>query len=116
VGRAVDFRIIGVPNEALRDYLRTFPNVGVGYYPNSTFVHFDARDAPAYWVDYSRPGQPPQYRRSRARRAVARRGKRRTRRVSADDGDSATTTAPTRSESEPVESASPTEEAETLTE
>lgn len=62
LGRAVDFSIPGVPNEVLRDYLlHTFENVGVGYYPNSTHVHLDIREKPAYWVDYSRPGQPPRY-------------------------------------------------------
>jgi uncharacterized protein YcbK (DUF882 family) len=60
-GRAIDFRVEGVPNEALRDYCRTLRNVGVGYYPNSTFVHLDVRDAPAFWIDYSRPGEPPRY-------------------------------------------------------
>lgn len=58
-GRAVDFLIPGVPNEALRDYLRTFDDVGVGYYPNSTFVHFDVREHSAYWVDYAGPGEAP---------------------------------------------------------
>jgi LysM repeat protein len=58
-GHAVDFSIPGVPNEALRDFLRTFTNVGVGYYPNSTFVHFDVREEPAYWVDYAGPGEAP---------------------------------------------------------
>jgi LysM repeat protein len=58
-GRALDFSIPGVPNEALRDYLRTFDNVGVGYYPNSTFIHLDVREADTYWIDYSGPGEPP---------------------------------------------------------
>lgn len=58
-GRALDFSIPGVPNEALRDYLRTLPNVGVGYYPNSSFVHLDVREGSTYWVDYSGPGEPP---------------------------------------------------------
>ncbi len=57
--RAVDFSIPGVPNEVLRDYLRRLRNVGVGYYPNSTFVHLDVRGRSAYWVDYARPGEPP---------------------------------------------------------
>jgi len=35
--------------------------VGVGYYPNSTFVHLDVRSLPTYWVDYSKPGEPPRY-------------------------------------------------------
>lgn len=60
-GRALDFSIPGVPNDVLRDYLRTLPEVGVGYYPNSTHVHLDVRDKNGYWVDYSRPGQRPDY-------------------------------------------------------
>jgi uncharacterized protein YcbK (DUF882 family) len=60
-GRALDFKVQGVPNEALRDYCKTFKNVGVGYYPNSTFVHLDVRDNSAFWTDYSRPGEAPDY-------------------------------------------------------
>jgi hypothetical protein len=60
-GRALDFRVQGVPNAVLRDFCHTLHNVGVGYYPNSTFVHLDVRDAPATWTDYSRPGEPPRY-------------------------------------------------------
>ncbi|HEX3596721.1 MAG TPA: DUF882 domain-containing protein, partial [Polyangiaceae bacterium] len=59
VGRAFDFSIPGVPNPLLRDYLRTLPNVGVGFYPNSTHVHLDVREASAYWVDEAGPGEPP---------------------------------------------------------
>jgi LysM repeat protein len=58
-GHAIDFSIPGVPNSAVRDYLRKFKNVGVGYYPNSSFVHFDVRGHNSYWVDYAGPGQPP---------------------------------------------------------
>lgn len=61
LGRAVDFSIPGVPNKALSDFLKTLPGVGVGYYPNSTFVHVDVRKKKTYWVDLSRPGQPPIY-------------------------------------------------------
>ncbi len=61
VGKAIDFRVAGVPNEVLRDYCRTLKNVGVGYYPNSTFVHLDTRTTPAFWIDYSKPGEPPRY-------------------------------------------------------
>jgi len=61
IGRALDFRVVGVPNEVLRDYCKTLRNVGVGYYPNSTFVHLDVRDTPATWIDYSKPGEPPRY-------------------------------------------------------
>ena len=60
-GRAVDFRVEGVPNAAVRDYCLGFANVGVGYYPRSVFVHLDVRDKPAAWVDVSRPGRRPRY-------------------------------------------------------
>jgi uncharacterized protein YcbK (DUF882 family) len=61
-GQAVDFRIAGVPNEAVRDYLLTLNRrIGVGYYPNSTHVHMDVRDQKTYWIDVSRPGQRPRY-------------------------------------------------------
>ena len=56
---AVDFSIPGVDNVTLRDYLRTLSDVGVGYYPNSSFVHLDVRDANTYWVDYAGPGEAP---------------------------------------------------------
>lgn len=56
---AVDFSIPGVPNTVVRDYVRRFRNCGVGYYPNSSFVHLDVRDSAAYWVDYAGPGEPP---------------------------------------------------------
>ncbi|HQY60491.1 MAG: DUF882 domain-containing protein [Myxococcales bacterium] len=60
-GKAMDFRVQGVPNTAVRDFCRTLHNVGVGYYPNSVFVHLDVRAAPAFWIDYSRPGEAPRY-------------------------------------------------------
>ena len=67
-GRAMDIRIRGVPNRALRDYARTLNRVGVGYYPNSTFVHVDVRERSAYWVDRSGRGEAPDYVRDRAER------------------------------------------------
>jgi LysM repeat protein len=57
--QAVDFSIPGVPNTVVRDYVRRFRNCGVGYYPNSSFVHLDVRDTAAYWVDYAGPGEAP---------------------------------------------------------
>lgn len=60
-GHAVDFSIPGVSNTQLRDYCRTLANVGCGFYPNSSFVHMDVREASAYWVDFSGPGQAPRY-------------------------------------------------------
>jgi LysM repeat protein len=62
-GHAIDIHVDGVPNTELRDYLRTFDRVGVGFYPRSSFVHFDVRTRSAYWVDWSRPGEAPQYQR-----------------------------------------------------
>jgi uncharacterized protein YcbK (DUF882 family) len=61
LGRALDFRVQGIRNEELRDFCRTLPDTGCGYYPNSTFVHLDVRDAKAYWVDLSHPGEAPRY-------------------------------------------------------
>jgi uncharacterized protein YcbK (DUF882 family) len=60
-GKAIDFRVIGVPNEVVRDFCRTLRNVGCGYYPNSTFVHMDVRESSAFWIDFSKPGEPPRY-------------------------------------------------------
>ena len=65
-GRACDFSIEGVPNEALRDYLLTLPSVGVGYYPNSSFVHLDIRRGKTEWIDLSRPGKAPIYTHTRS--------------------------------------------------
>ena len=65
LSRAVDFSIPGVDNVTLRDYLRTLTSVGVGYYPNSSFVHLDVRDANTYWVDYAGPGEAPRKTNSR---------------------------------------------------
>lgn len=61
IGNAVDFRVVGVPNEAVRDFCRTLHNTGCGYYPNSVFVHMDTRASSAYWVDLSKPGERPRY-------------------------------------------------------
>lgn len=62
-GLACDFRVDGVKTSDLRDYLRkNFQKVGVGYYPNSTFVHLDVRkDRSAFWIDYSGPGERAVY-------------------------------------------------------
>ena len=62
-GLACDFRVDGVKATELRDYLRQkFDKVGVGYYPNSTFVHVDVRkERSAFWIDYSGPGERAVY-------------------------------------------------------
>jgi len=60
-GHAMDFTVEGVSNADLRTFCRTLPDAGVGYYPNSRFVHMDSRDERAYWVDWSGPGEVPRY-------------------------------------------------------
>ena len=62
-GLACDFRVVGIANTQLRDYLRrTYQKVGIGYYPNSSFVHLDVRkDRSAFWIDYSGPGERALY-------------------------------------------------------
>src|SRR5262249_51489289 len=57
--QAVDFGVVGVPNSVVRDYLLTLEDVGVGYYPNSTFLHLDVRPHAPYWVDSAGPGEAP---------------------------------------------------------
>ncbi|MEI8255748.1 MAG: DUF882 domain-containing protein, partial [Deltaproteobacteria bacterium] len=61
IGAAMDFRVEGVSNRALREYCRTLPQTGCGFYPRSVFVHMDVRSESATWVDWSRPGQRPMY-------------------------------------------------------
>jgi len=60
-GAAMDIRVEGVDNRKLCDYLRHFRNVGVGFYPHSSFVHFDVREKNAYWIDLSGAGRKPSY-------------------------------------------------------
>ncbi|RMG99660.1 MAG: DUF882 domain-containing protein [Deltaproteobacteria bacterium] len=61
-GRAADVRIPGVPNRVVVEWLRrNLRGIGVGYYPNSSFVHVDVRRHDALWVDYAGPGEPPCY-------------------------------------------------------
>lgn len=62
-GVACDFQLPGVENQEIGDYLRgTFGKIGVGYYPNSGFVHLDVgRKKEASWVDYSHPGERASY-------------------------------------------------------
>jgi LysM repeat protein len=70
---AVDFSIPGVPNAVLRQYLLLLDDVGVGYYPNSSFLHLDVRACPMQWTDYAGPGEPPRRSPRRAPRRAERR-------------------------------------------
>jgi hypothetical protein len=63
-GRALDFHIDGVEDEAVAAFCRTMTDTGCGLYPNAGFVHMDARDSGAghvSWIDISRPGETPKY-------------------------------------------------------
>jgi|GEM_PF-5585856 len=61
LGRAIDFRVKGIPNREVYLFCTQLPNSGCGYYPNSVFVHMDARDRSVTWTDYSAPGEAAQY-------------------------------------------------------
>jgi uncharacterized protein YcbK (DUF882 family) len=41
LGNAIDFRLVGVPTEKLRAFVRGRHDGGVGYYPFSAFIHID---------------------------------------------------------------------------
>lgn len=60
-GQAFDFSVEGVPNKTLHSFCRTLPSTGCGFYPHSPFVHLDVRDESATWIDYSGPGEEPDY-------------------------------------------------------
>lgn len=57
LGRAIDFKLLGVPAATLASYLRHQPRVGVGVYthPRTQFVHLDVRDRSFHWLDASPP-------------------------------------------------------------
>ena len=64
-GHAVDFKVPGVSAKEVWEYCkRTFPLVGVGYYPKTRFIHLDVgrNDHQAYWVDSSGSGESASYR------------------------------------------------------
>jgi uncharacterized protein YcbK (DUF882 family) len=61
-GRALDFRIDGVENEALFAFCKTLPDMGCGSYPNGSFVHIDVRElgtGHVAWTDVGNPGEAP---------------------------------------------------------
>jgi hypothetical protein len=62
--RAADLRVEGVTNDELASFCRSLVDTGCGYYPNSSFVHIDARPkgtGHVYWIDASAPGEAPRY-------------------------------------------------------
>ncbi|HYO95177.1 MAG TPA: DUF882 domain-containing protein [Polyangiaceae bacterium] len=58
-GRAIDFKLPGVPAATLAAYLRKLPRVGVGVYthPKTQYVHLDDRVTSYHWLDASPPGR-----------------------------------------------------------
>ena len=48
-GRALDFRITGVPLNQIFRFCKSQPRSGCGVYPKSGFVHMDAREKNATW-------------------------------------------------------------------
>lgn len=61
-GRAVDIVLPGVEDRALARHLSWQGFVGVGYYPNSGFVHVDVREHSYFWIDRSLPGRRSRHR------------------------------------------------------
>jgi uncharacterized protein YcbK (DUF882 family) len=55
--RALDFKLIGIPNKEVWEFCKQLPKSGCGYYPNSVFIHMDARDESTFWIDSSKPGK-----------------------------------------------------------
>jgi uncharacterized protein YcbK (DUF882 family) len=53
-GRALDFRMPGVPPKSIFKFCKTFKHAGCGYYPSDGFVHMDARERSAFWIDRSK--------------------------------------------------------------
>ena len=63
-GRAIDFRIDGVPNEEVVAFCKTLTDTGCGFYPTAGFVHIDVRDqgvGHVAWIDISKLGDAPKY-------------------------------------------------------
>jgi uncharacterized protein YcbK (DUF882 family) len=70
-GMAVDIMIPGTGLAAVARKARRLGHVGVGFYPNSGFVHLDIRDGPSYfWIDRSGPGKPSCLRRMLSKSAA----------------------------------------------
>ncbi|MBK7075713.1 MAG: DUF882 domain-containing protein [Myxococcales bacterium] len=73
-GRAFDFRIPGVPLTELRDYVWTHHSeIGVGWYPQSNFIHMDHRpgDKDYAWTQIGATEHGNPYWATKARRAEA---------------------------------------------
>lgn len=52
-GMAADIRIPGMTALMARDLAESMGVMGLGYYPDSQFIHVDVRDTRTRWIDYS---------------------------------------------------------------
>lgn len=59
-GRALDFRVVGVPVADVDAFVQTIPQTGCGLYPTTDFIHVDVRTRSAHWIDTSGPGEAPE--------------------------------------------------------
>ncbi len=50
-GRAIDFRIPGVPSKQVYRFCKKLSRSGCGYYPKDGFLHMDAREESASWIE-----------------------------------------------------------------
>jgi uncharacterized protein YcbK (DUF882 family) len=57
VGSAIDFRFPTFDMAQIAAYARTFAHVGVGYYPESQFVHLDSREQSYFWENRATRGR-----------------------------------------------------------
>lgn len=57
VGSAIDFRFPNVDMVQVAAYARTFAHVGVGYYPETNFVHLDSREQSYFWENRASRGR-----------------------------------------------------------
>jgi uncharacterized protein YcbK (DUF882 family) len=55
-GRAVDFVVPGAADQDVARFARGLGFVGVGIYPDGSFVHVDVRERSYFWIDRSGPG------------------------------------------------------------
>jgi hypothetical protein len=55
-GRAVDFVVPGATDQDVARFARSLGFVGVGIYPEGSFVHVDVRERSYFWIDRSGPG------------------------------------------------------------
>jgi uncharacterized protein YcbK (DUF882 family) len=55
-GRAVDFVVPGAADQDVARFARGIGFVGVGIYPDGSFVHVDVRERSYFWIDRSGPG------------------------------------------------------------